>query len=207
MGAGNDVLVLSSNHSVDGADTTSATVSNEKIVYSTVDFGNDTIVNFNSGDAAPFSVDGALGQPDTVNAFSADAAPTPVTGTNVDAGGEDKLDFTALGGKTLATAVAVNNAGLTTGAAAAAGALNTINVIKADVLNDTAAEIAAFFNATTNVAATQHIVVVVSTDNVGTVYQVSDAIGAGTATATAAVVGTIDLADTDWAWLSQDNFA
>lgn len=195
LGAGNDVLVLSTNHTVSATDTTSATVSNEKIVYSTVDFGNDTIVNFNSGDVAPFGT------------FSADAAPTPVTGTNVDAGGEDKLDFTALGGKTLATSVAVNNAGLTTGAAAAAGALNTINVIKADVLNDTAAEIAAFFNATTNVAATQHIVVVVSTDNVGTVYQVSDAIGAGTATATAAVVGTIDLADTDWAWLSQDNFA
>ena len=46
LGAGDDVLVLSTNNSVDGGDVNKSTVSNEKVVYDAASFGNDTIVNF-----------------------------------------------------------------------------------------------------------------------------------------------------------------
>jgi hypothetical protein len=46
LGAGNDVLTLSTNSSWVPGDTTNVTISNEKVVYDTTDFGNDTIVNF-----------------------------------------------------------------------------------------------------------------------------------------------------------------
>jgi hypothetical protein len=47
----------------------------------------------------------------------------------------------------------------------------------------------------------------VSAGNVGSVYQVTDAAGAASGSATAALIGTIDLADTSWLALSADNFA
>lgn len=161
LGAGNDVLVLSTNST--GKDNLS---SSEKVVYNAVDFGNDVIVNFKSGDA-----DGA-----------------------------DKLDFSALGGKKLvSTTTLAANPVVTDN--------NSINVLQASTANDTAAEIATFFNGTANTVATQHVVVVVSSQNIGTVYQVSDAIGTGATTASAVAIGTIDLADTSWASLTTANFA
>ncbi len=51
LGNGNDVLVMSTNDSWNGlvSDAKVYTASNEKVVYDTVDFGNDTIVNFSAG--------------------------------------------------------------------------------------------------------------------------------------------------------------
>jgi len=63
------------------------------------------------------------------------------------------------------------------------------------------------FAATTNTAAQTHIVVLVNTANVGSVYQITDAAGVATGSATAALIGTIDLADTLWTSLSEANFA
>ena len=180
LGAGNDVLVLSTNHDNDVVSTTNNTSSNETVVYNAIGFGNDTIVNFNSGDVVPFALPAV-----------ADAAPT------VADAGEDKLDFTALGGKTFVGTAAIG-----------VGAVNVIAVrsLVATTLDD-ATDVAALFAATTNTAAQSHIVVLVSTGNVGSVYQVTDAAGAAAGSATAALIGTIDLADTSWLALSADNFA
>lgn len=181
LGAGNDVLVLSTNHanSLPAGANANATSSNETVVYNAIGFGNDTIVNFNSGDAAPFSL------PVT------DLAPT------VADAGEDKLDFTALGGKVFVGTAAI-----------AATDVNVIAVrsVIATTLDD-ATDVAALFAATTNTAAQSHIMVLVSAGNVGSVYQVTDAAGAAAGSATAALIGTIDLADTSWLALSADNFA
>ncbi len=150
-------------------------------MYNAIGFGADTIVNFNSGDVAPF---GTL---------------TPTTDPAVTAAdaGEDKLDFTALGGKAFIGTAAI-----------AAGSLNVIAVRQAVTALDDATEVAALFSTTTtNTAAQTHIVVLVSASNVGSVYQVSDAAGAAAGSATAALIGTIDLADTSWLALSADNFA
>ena len=181
LGAGNDVLVLSTNHDNGGVGTTNVLSSNETVVYNAIGFGNDTIVNFNSGDVAPFALPAV-----------ADTAPTVVDA------GEDKLDFTALGGKAF----------IGTTAAITATSANVIAVtsVVATTLDD-AADVAALFTATTNTAAQTHIVVLVSAGNVGSVYQVSDAAGAAAGSATAALIGTIDLADTSWLALSADNFA
>ena len=176
LGAGNDVLVLSTNHDNDVAEN-NATSSNETVVYNAIDFGDDTIVNFNSGDVAPFAV--------PVNTDAALATPNA---------GEDKLDFTALGGKNFIGTAAV-----------VATDVNAI-VVRAAVTTtlDDATDVAALFNGTTNTAAQNHVVVLVDSNNVGTVYQVSDA--AGATAASAARIGSIDLADTPWLNLSADNF-
>jgi hypothetical protein len=182
LGAGNDVLVLSTNHAnnLPAGANANATSSNETVVYNAIGFGNDTIVNFNSGDVVPFAL------PEV-----ADGAPT------VADAGEDKLDFTALGGKTFVGTAAIG-----------VGAVNVIAVrsVIATTLDD-ATDVAALFAATTNTAAQSHIMVLVSAGNVGSVYQVTDAAGAASGSATAALIGTIDLADTSWLALSADNFA
>lgn len=92
--------------------------------------------------------------------------------------GADKIDFTAIGGK----------------AAAAAGAAGYIMQAAASIANDTAAEVAAL------VGANGGVYVAVSADNIGTVWQVTNA-------TTAVVAGTIDLADTAWSTLTAANFA
>jgi hypothetical protein len=182
LGAGNDVLVLSTNHAnnLPAGANANATSSNETVVYNAIGFGNDTIVNFNSGDVAPFVLPAVT-----------DTAPT------VADAGEDKLDFTALGGKNFVGTAAI-----------AATDVNVIAVrsVVATTLDD-ATDVAALFAATTNTAAQTHIVVLVSAGNVGSVYQVTDAAGAASGSATAALIGTIDLADTSWLALSADNFA
>jgi hypothetical protein len=73
-------------------------------------------------------------------------------------------------------------------------------------INDTADELAAWFEAASgNTFEHKHVVVVVDAHNVGTVYAVVD--GAGNADASAKAMGTIDLADTQWNDLSWFNFA
>lgn len=171
LGAGNDVLVLSTNHDNDVITTTNATSSNETVVYNAIGFGNDTIVNFNSG-------------------------VSPVASPDVLGAGEDKLDFTALGGKKFVGTAAI-----------AATDVNVIAVRNLIPALDDATEVAALFAATTNTAAQTHIVVLVNTANVGSVYQITDAAGVATGSATAALIGTIDLADTLWTSLSEANFA
>jgi hypothetical protein len=172
LGAGNDVLVLSTNHDNGGVGTTNVLSSNETVVYNAIGFGADTIVNFNSG-------------------------VSPAVSPDVFGAGEDKLDFTALGGRAFIGTAAI-----------AAGSLNVIAVRQAETALDDATEVAALFSTTTtNTAAQTHIVVLVSAGNVGSVYQVSDAAGAAAGSATAALIGTIDLADTSWLALTADNFA
>jgi hypothetical protein len=184
LGAGNDVLVLSTNHDNVALATTNATSSNETVVYNAIGFGADTIVNFNSGDGVPF---GAVGLDTT--------APT------VAGAGEDKLDFTALGGRTFTAGT-----GTTAFGATVTNVINVRSVVTTGM--DDATDVATLFAATTNPAAQTHIVVLVNTaTNVGSVYQVSDAAGAAAGSATAALIGTIDLADTSWLNLSADNFA
>lgn len=100
--------------------------------------------------------------------------------------GADKIDFTALGGKTSAGVEKTGDAPNAT-----AGHIE----IYAAASTDTAATIA---NA---VGASGGVYVQVSSDNIGTVWTVA-------ANATTAVsVGTIDLADTDWLSLTAANFA
>lgn len=181
LGAGNDVLVLSTAHE-NAVGGTNATSSNETVVYNAIGFGNDTIVNFNSGDGVPFG------------AVNLDTSAPGVAGE-----GEDKLDFSALGGKEFKAGTA----------AFAANAVNVINVrsVVTDSMDDAADVAALFSTVTTNTAAQTHIVVLVNSANVGSVYQVTDAAGAAAGSATAALIGTIDLADTPWLNLSADNFA
>jgi hypothetical protein len=66
-----------------------------------------------------------------------------------------------------------------------------------------AAAVATLFNAN-NTAAQEHVYVAVSSHNVGSVYTVSNPVGASNAVAT--LQGTIDLADTSWLSLTADNF-
>jgi hypothetical protein len=184
LGTGNDVLVLSTNHVNDVVSTTNATSSNETVVYNAIGFGADTIVNFNAGDLVPFGT----------------VPPTTDVDAAVAGAGEDRLDFTALGGRTFTAGT-----GTTAFAATATNVINVRSVVTTTM--DDATDVATLFAATTNTAAQTHIVVLVSASNVGSVYQVSDAAGAAAGSVTAALIGTIDLADTSWLALSADNFA
>ena len=124
--------------------------------------------------------------------------------------GVDHLDLTALNGATSATiATNVFTAGFTTnnsitvGSVAATAAAGTVAGITAET------NIAALFSAN-NAAAQTHIYVSVK-GNVGSVYAVTDAIGASTTAASVAVLqGTIDLGATggvaNWTALTQANF-
>ncbi len=172
LGAGDDVLVLSTNHTNVVA-ANNATSSNEKVVYEATAFGNDVIVNFNFGTPTA-------------------GIPTPFDGVQVDATpatleqGEDQFDFRAMG----------KNVDVITNVTAA---------------NTTVAQAVASFNAgsndsATNKTAVNNVVILVDSINqgLGTVYQVTDAVDAGTNTAVK--MGTIDLADSLWANLSTDNF-
>lgn len=166
LGAGDDVLVLSTDH----LSSTNATSSNEKVVYDGTAFGNDVIVNFNFlGSSAPIN-----------------GVPTDDTDGTTLGQGEDQFDFRAMG----------KNVNIVT------------NILAA---NTTEAQAVTSFNAgtygsATNTAAVNNVVILVDSINVGfgTVYQVTDAIGAGANTAVK--MGTIDLADSQWANLSNDNF-
>ena len=102
--------------------------------------------------------------------------------------GGDKLNLSALGGNILGTVFNVNK---------------SVNVEAETLANDTELEVAALF--TDSATAQTHVYVAYdAATNVGTVYAVVDAAGAGNVTATLA--GTIDLADTLWADLTVDNF-
>ena len=155
LGAGNDVLVLST----DALVTAPAAASNEKVVYSAAAFGNDVIVNFEvAGD------------------------------------GIDKMDFTALGGKTAAfSATATTTDGL-------------IMIVDTATANNTEAAVKTALAAADDTTASKGIYIAYNaTTNVGTVYQIVDGAAASDLTATA--IGTIDLADTAWSTVVAGNFA
>ncbi len=155
LGAGNDVLVLST----DALVTAPAAASNEKVVYSAAAFGNDVIVNFEvAGD------------------------------------GIDKMDFTALGGKTTAfSAAATTTDGL-------------IMIVDTTTANNTEAAVKTALAAADDTTASKGIYIAYNaTTNVGTVYQIVDGAAASDLTATA--IGTIDLADTLWSTVVAGNFA
>ena len=105
--------------------------------------------------------------------------------------GIDHLDFTALGGTTIA-AVTVNNS------------ITIQNLDTSAAGNNTLAKIATLY-AANNAAAQTHVLAVVdATTNAASIYSIVDAAGATNAVAT--LQGTLDLADVAWADLTQANF-
>jgi hypothetical protein len=105
--------------------------------------------------------------------------------------GIDQLNFSALGGN---GTVAFGSLALD----------KSIVVAASDATNDTLAKIAALF--TDSATAMTHVYVAYNANNVGSVYTVTDAAGVAAGNVTAALVGTIDLADTSWATLTAANF-
>ena len=78
-------------------------------------------------------------------------------------------------------------------------------VVAAETLaNDTAAEVAALF--TDSATAIAHVYIAYNASNIANVYSVVDAAGVAAGNVTATLVGTIDLADTDWALVTAANF-
>jgi len=126
--------------------------------------------------------------------------------------GYDKLDFVTIGGDINATSSNFNSLVLD----------KSIVVAARTTANDTATEVAALF--TDSATAMTHVYVAYTplhvagapgvppaadatgTTNVGYVYAVTDAVGTGTGSVTATLMGTIDLADTTWASLHAINF-
>ena len=119
--------------------------------------------------------------------------------------GIDKLNFTAFLGTTTTTNVQ------DTTAVAVASTNSLVVVALADstgtaltgVRNSSAAEIALLY--TDDTTANKGLYITVSTGNVGSVYSVVDGTAASDLTVT--LIGTIDLADTDWTTLTAANFS
>lgn len=156
--------------------------------------GNDVIVlGTNSTVAAipasPTAAEYAIADNDTV-VFAPAFGNDTILNFDATGAGIDHLDFTALGGSVWTPATTTDKS-ITVGAP----------VATASALSTTA--IAALY-AADNAAAQTHVYVAVNMDNIGTVYQITDGVGANNATVTAA--GTIDLADSAWATLTQANF-
>jgi hypothetical protein len=105
--------------------------------------------------------------------------------------GIDQLNFAALGGS---GTVAFGSLALD----------KSIVVAAAGATNDTLVKIAALF--TDSATAMTHVYVAYNANNIGSVYTVTDAAGVAAGNVTAALVGTIDLADTSWATLTAANF-
>ncbi|MFO1386707.1 MAG: hypothetical protein U1F55_11145, partial [Chitinivorax sp.] len=105
--------------------------------------------------------------------------------------GIDQLDFSSLGGRGTAP-------------------LNSLSADKSIVIQAEAAtpltttQIAALF--TDSATAISHVYVAYNSNNIGSVYTVTDAAGTAAGNVTATLVGTIDLADTGWATLTAANF-
>ncbi|HEX8615065.1 MAG TPA: DUF4214 domain-containing protein [Telluria sp.] len=167
--------------------------------------GNDVIVLGNKdgtavAPATPTAAEFSIANNETVvyaGAFGNDT----IVNFDVTGAGIDHLDFTAIGGNTLTTALTTNKS-ITIGAPTTA----------ATALATTA--IATLYTAD-NAAAQTHVYVAVdSATNVGTVYSIADAVGAANATVT--LEGTIDLAASTlvpslaganlWSTLTQANF-
>lgn len=103
--------------------------------------------------------------------------------------GADILDFSALNGR------GANFGSFVTDKSIVVGAVGTSSL--------TTGQIAALF--TDSIAtAVNHVYVAVDATNIGSIYQVADAAGAGGITVT--LVGHIDLADTAWGTLTGSNF-
>lgn len=131
--------------------------------------------------------------------FGADTIVNFVAGTNAALTGNDKLNFTSLGGigANLAAYGAISNTH------------RSINLQDKTAANDTAAEVAALFTDAGAVITTlvTHVYLAVNTTtNIADVYRIDDPTGA-TANVTATLMGTIDLADTVWSTLVADNFS
>lgn len=162
--------------------------------------GNDVIVlgNKETTTVAPLAADYAISNNETV-VYAAGFGNDTIVNFDVTGAGIDHLDFTAIGGTTLGTGFTADKS-ITIGTAVAT-ALTTeaINALYA----------------TANDKAMTHVYVAVnSVTNVGSVYSIADAVGAG---AVATLEGTIDLASTGtagtllsgtnlWANLTQANF-
>ena len=106
LGAGNDVLVLSTNSFVDFNDINKSTVSNEKVVYDAADFGADTIVNFGAS-VAPVAAKVVY-----TFAVAADAAAAVLvahagwTAVQTQVGGVETVTFTQITPSTITAAAA-----------------------------------------------------------------------------------------------------
>ncbi|NHZ89346.1 DUF4214 domain-containing protein [Massilia sp. CCM 8733] len=163
--------------------------------------GNDVVVlgNKETATVAPLAADYAVSNNETV-VFAAGFGNDTIVNFDVTGAGVDHLDFTAIGGLTL-------------GGIAASDKSITITTSPATPL--TVAAIGALYTAANTTAQTHVYVAVNDVTNIGSVYSIVDAVGAG---ATAVLEGTIDLAATPtggvstlaganlWSTLSQANF-
>ena len=113
-----------------------------------------------------------------------------VVNFNVAGFGVDQFNFTVLNGR-----------GTNFGSLSADKSV----VVAAETLaNDTAAEVAALF--TDSATAIAHVYIAYNANNVASVYSVVDAAGTAVGNVTATLVGTIDLADTEWSTVTAANF-
>lgn len=111
--------------------------------------------------------------------------------------GADHMDFVGIGGTAIGAVTADKSIVIGTVALTVTTATPTTPAVS--VLTKVQDLFAA-----DNLVAQTHVYVDVSAHNVGTVYEVTDAVGAKTATAV--IMGTIDLADTLWSTLTSANF-
>jgi len=119
--------------------------------------------------------------------------------------GIDKLDFRAFLGTTATTNVqdATALAVASTNSLVVVALADSTGTALTGVRNSSAAEIALLY--TDDTTANKGLYITVSTGNVGSVYSVVDGTAASDLTVT--LIGTIDLADTDWTTLTAANFS
>lgn len=178
-GAGDDIIVLSTGGDDTGADTNNLTSTATDIT------SNEVVV-----------YDAAFGNDVIVN-FTGDLDVTDGEFSI----GSDVLDFTAFLTDGVATTL---NGGVNADSNITVAALlsNGDAVLDAGE-NDNAAAVKALL--TDDATANKGVYVAVDADNIGTVYSIVDGTGATDLTVT--LLGTIDLADTNWTLLTVDNFA
>lgn len=164
---------------------------NDVIVLGTTDDGATELLS--SNDTVVF---GAAFGNDTIVRFTA-GNPAAVFGADV-------LDLSALGGT---TPPALDSANAAAGAPASLGNVvaGEITIRQFGTNVDTAAEVAGLYTDASAVNAITGLFIAVTAGNVGQVWQVVDPAGASAVTAT--LMGSIDLADTDWFTLVDGNFA
>ena len=185
-GAALDAKVDKLDFSALGGDMNAANAVN----YVPASANGDVAINFVNLATAQTLVDAGVG-------YSAGVFATQTTGANV----------AGTAGYFATPTAGTNQDAASTPGIGAAQANKSIVIMDLDELlntnsvNDTAAEVASFFE---DLVATTHIAIVVDKHNVGSVYAVTD--GTGAADATATLMGTIDLGSTQWSTLTADNF-
>lgn len=183
----------------EGADSDAAADSTH-----TLSTGNDVLVlSTNHDDAGVSST--ILASNETSVYTAVDFGNDVIVNFQATGTGIDKLDFRTFLGTTATTNVqdATALAVASTNSLVVVGLVDTTGTALTGVRNDSAAEVKALY--TDDTTANKGLYITVSAGNVGTVYAVADGTAASDLTVT--LLGTIDLADTDWTTLTAANFA